>query len=165
MLIELFFIAFFIFHAIWGYQKGLIQQLIWLAAISLEIVLWPLVVSFFEYFIVLVPSQNLTLIENQGFQFIFGYFMIYFILKSLLLIISSVKIPLLTPLNRLFGSILAVVKASWLLFLGAKLAVIFWPELIPVLQQKVIISWLTTTWEPILTALIQWLFAWSQSGV
>ncbi|MGL4952756.1 MAG: hypothetical protein ACRC5Q_02990 [Culicoidibacterales bacterium] len=157
--IELFFIAFFIFYAIRGYQKGLLSQLTWILALSVEIACWPLVMSFFTYFLAMIPTENQFFFNEQGVQFFFGYFMIYFILKSVFLITIGLKIPLLTPINRFFGSFLAIIKASWLLFWGIQLIEFFLPEVFVQINQGVIIMAIQANWDPIVNALIQWLFA------
>lgn len=164
-MLDIFFIGFFIFQAIRGYQKGVFLQLVWLLTIVVLFAVWPIIEPFvyplFQGFVTATPNEILLKI----IPFVVSYLFLYLIFQIILSLGNKVKVPILTPLNRLLGSIFAIAKTSFFLFLVTNLLVIFIPEWSQVVTQTLTWQILTALWNPIMTWLSQWLSVWSQNVV
>lgn len=157
MILEVFFIALFIFHVIRGYQRGFILQLTWLIAGVIVVSSWSLFQPIVGQILAWLQINESATLFSQWIQLILGYFLIYFGLQLILRLSKNLKIPVLTPLNRICGAILGFVKASWFLFLGAQAVKLIVPAWFVVIAKTQVYSWLLAGWEPLTTTLMQWL--------
>lgn len=164
-MIDIFFIGFFIFQAIRGYQKGVILQLVWLVTIVVLFTIWPVV----EPLIAPLFRGLQTLTTNEGLlkiiPFAISYLILYLIFQIILSVGSNVKVPILTPLNRLLGSIFALIKASFILFLFLSITAVLLPTTVPYFDATGVWQMLRQLWEPLIPLLTQWLSVWSQNVV
>lgn len=162
-MLDIFFIGFFIFQLIRGYQKGVFLQLVWLLTIAVLFVIWPviepIIQPLFQTLNTITTNENLLKI----IPFVVSYLILYLIFQIILSLGNKVKVPVLTPLNRLLGSLFSLMKASFFLFLILGIVAIIVPEWSQAIEQTLTWQSLNQVWSPVMIWLSQWLSAWSQS--
>lgn len=158
MVIELFFIALFIFYGTRGYRKGVMLQLVWLLALVCFILFANSFTGYINHLFIIMNVQTDSFLFSPWIKIIIGYFLIYIIFKLILLATKDLKIPGISLLNRVLGACLGVLKASLFCVFIGKLLITIWPNMSPVFEQNSVYMVSADFWTAIFTSVIQGLF-------